>query len=179
MKSSTIDKIEEAIREYNTKWQTLLQSVENSEFFSSLVPTAIGWKVKDQTEYQQMYQELHRLSDITVETWMNERWIAKMHLKDHQLSNGVEIIKIMQIRPGSEDPLGLDHMDFYFSESFDAEKILQSEKLKWSKESNDILAGYEWLSVWFEDTEAKLKPGTVLDTITERFNQLNQHLTTK
>lgn len=176
MDSPVIREIEKALSIYNKKRQTLISNAEDKKFFEALKPTAIGWKVADQAKYQKIYQELRESSDFIVETWMNERWIAKIHLKDRPLSNGVKIIKIMQIRPGSEDPLGLDHIDFYYSKDIDAKAVLTTENIKWSQESNDILSGYQWLSVWFEDTEAKLKAGTVLDTIGEQFKQLNKSI---
>ncbi|MEJ0072928.1 MAG: hypothetical protein WDN27_02465 [Candidatus Saccharibacteria bacterium] len=57
---------------------------------------------------------------------MNGRWIAKVQLKDAALSNGVTIIKIMQRRPGSEDAVGLDHVDFYSPEVESAESAAQA-----------------------------------------------------
>jgi hypothetical protein len=166
-----------AVEYYQAKWQNFIQQRSNQKFFKGLQPVTVGWKVADRQEYDRLYGELHEACDIIVETFMNGRWIAKMHLKDAQLTGGIEIIKIMQRRSGSNDALGLDHVDFYCPEAENAPEILKSEtNLKWTKESNDAVKNYGWISVWFAGTEAKLKAYTVLDTVTQELRQLNREV---
>lgn len=170
------EEIQAAYETYQQKWQTLVAGRQNKHFFEELKPVAIGWKVADESAYKAAVAELHGAADKIIETWMNERWVAKIHLKDRNVE-GVEIIKIMQRRPGSEDALGLDHVDFYSDAVKAAEGILENEtELKWSWENNDIIAGYDWLSVWFDGTEAKLKSDTVLDIIGLELKELNEKI---
>lgn len=104
--------------------------------------------------------------------------MAKLHLKDAKLANGAELVKVLQRRPGSTDAVGLDHVDFFSPEVAGAEPILKQETdLKWTWESNDVIAGYDWISVWFDGTEAKLKSDTVLDIIQAELKELNAKLT--
>lgn len=175
-----IDELNVALKDYRKKWQTLVEARNNKQFFEGLKPTAIGWKTTDRAEYDRLCAELHDLSGHIVETWMNGRWTAKFHLRDSKLTgfgNDIEIIKIMQRRPGSTDAVGLDHVDFYSEEVVNAEPILHNEpNLKWSNETNDIIAGYGWISLWFDGTEAKLKNGTVLDIICAELQEVSSKI---
>jgi hypothetical protein len=172
-----IDELNQAIEAYKDKWQKLVDERKDKAFFAALKPTAVGWKVADRAEYDRLYAELHDQCDITLETWMNRRWIAKMHLRDQHLGEGIEIIKLMQRRPGSSDAVGLDHLDFYSPMLSEVERVLTDETdLKWTQESNDIIEGYNWISIWFAGTEAKLKHDTVLEICVAELNELNRHI---
>lgn len=173
-----LDEVNKALETYGQKWQSLTGNRTDKDFFETLKPTAIGWKVTDRTEYDRVIADLHDQADHIVEVWMNGRWIAKVHLKDTKLTNGVEILKVMERRPDSTDAVGLDHVDFYTSiEPAQCEKLLTAETdLKWSKETNDVIAGYGWLSVWFDGTEAKIKSDTVLDIIRAELTELNKKI---
>jgi hypothetical protein len=172
-----LDKLNEALQDYDQKWQKLIAGRTDHAFFEALKPTAVGWKTTDRAEYDRLLAELHDQADNVAEIWMNGRWVAKLHLKDVRLTNGVEIVKIMQRRPGSTDAVGLDHVDFYGPEVAQMERILTSEPgLKWSRENNDILAGYDWLSIWFDGTEAKLKHETVLQIVRAELAELDKRI---
>jgi len=172
-----IDELNKAIEEYQVKWDKLIEERSDKAFFQALKPTAVGWKVVNRAEYDQMCAELHDQTDQIIETWMNGRWIAKLHLKDAKLSNGIEIIKIMQRRSSSADAVGLDHLDFYSPNVVNGEEILTKEPgLKWTRENNDVIEGYDWLSIWFDGTEAKLKSDTVIDIIIAELDILNKRL---
>lgn len=171
-----IEELNAAIETYHAKWNKLVMARKDKVFFEQLKPVAVGWKVADRAEYDRMYAELHDRADKIIETWMNGRWIAKVHLKD-ALDCGITLVKIMERRPGSSDALGLDHLDFYSPAVKDAEGILKQEPdLKWSWENNDVVEGYDWISIWFNGTEAKLKSGTVLDIIVAELNEINQQI---
>ncbi|HSX07643.1 MAG TPA: hypothetical protein VLG11_02010 [Candidatus Saccharimonadales bacterium] len=178
-----IDELNTALGDYRKKWQALIKTRQNKQFFEGLKPTAIGWKTTDRAEYDRLCAELHDLAGHIVETWMNGRWTAKFHLRDSKLTgfgSDIEIIKIMQRRPGSTDAVGLDHVDFYSEEVADAEQILQDEPdLKWTNETNDIIAGYGWISLWFNGTEAKLKSDTVLDIIRAELQEVSDKIKSK
>jgi hypothetical protein len=172
-----LEQLNTELESYFAKWQALIAERKNNEFFSTLKPIAAGWKVADKAEYDRVYDALRLDCDKIVETWMNGRWIAKMHLKSTTLPGSVSIIKLMQRRPGSDDALGLDHVDFYGEQVAEAETMLKVEgDLKWTTENNDAVVGYEWISIWFDGGEAKLKAGTVVDIVVQELQELSQHL---
>lgn len=172
-----IDELDTATRDYQTKWRVLVEGRTDKAFFETLKPTAAGWKTADREEYRRLIAELHDHTDHVIETWMNGRWIAKLHLRDRRLAGDIEIVKIMQRRPGSADAVGLDHVDFYTPEFARAEETLKSEPdLKWSWESNDVIENYDWLSIWFDGTEAKIKGDTVLDIVVAELGTLNEKI---
>lgn len=166
-----------ALDEYFGKWRALIgarQDERNKEFFDRLKATAVGWKVADFDEYARLLQEWRGACDIIVEKWMNERWVAKLHLKDTTLSGGIEIIKLMQRRPGSEDQPGLDHVDFLCMEETNAKAILEEENdIRWTEEEN---GNCEWTSLWFDGTEAKLRSATVLDVVRQDLLEVNNKI---
>jgi hypothetical protein len=173
-----IDEVNKLLDMYEQNWQKLIAVRHERQFFASLKPTAVGWKVEDRAEYDKLVAVLHDQAGHIMETWMNGRWIAKFHLKDTVLSNGAQIIKIMERRPDSTDAPGLDHVDFYTPDIKLAESVLKSEAdLRWTWESNDIIEGYDWLSVWFDGTEAKLKSDTVFDIVAAELTALSAMIT--
>ena len=173
-----IDELNAAIETYWAKWRALAETRADKQFFEGLRPTAVGWKFEDRSAYDIWLRALHDQCDFVVETWMNGRWIAKLHLRDDvRLARGIEVIKLMERRPGSRDALGLDHLDFYGPSIEETERILRGEpNLKWSRENNSAVQRHDWLSVWFEGGEAKLKPDTVLDIVCFELQEINKNL---
>ena len=153
-----IDELTAAIREYQTKWQALVAERDNKAFFESLKPTSVAWKTTDLADYDAKMAELRDMCDQIFVVWMNDRWIAKLHLKDAILPMNLRIIKLMQRRPDSTDAVGLDHVDFYTPDGGTIEPTLKKEpNLKWNYEKNNA----EWHSVWFAGTEAKIRDDTI------------------
>jgi hypothetical protein len=172
-----IDELNQKLQEYSDNWEKLVAGRSDKQFFSNLKPVAAGWKVADEAEYKKLYNELRTQCDRIVETWMNGRWIAKMHLKDTKLTGSIEIVKLMQRRPNSGDALGLDHVDFYSPAVLRAEEVLAKETgLKWTHESNDVVDNYDWISIWFNGTEAKLKAGTVIDIVITELQEIGDRI---
>jgi len=170
----------QALKTYLEKWEQLVAQTQNQEFFQSLKPVTVGWKVSDHHDYVKLYEELREHCDMTVEKWMNQRWIAKLHLRNTTLAGGIEVIKLMERRPASTDSVGLDHVDFYSPAVTRAEAILSAEPdLRWTHEENDTVAGYNWISIWFNDTEAKLKSDTIYDVLTTELQEINEHIKNK
>lgn len=150
-----------ATEKYLSRWRQLVTERRDINFFNELQPTAVAWKVPDAAEYDRLCAELRGQCDLVISSWMDERWITKLHLKDAKLEGGIEIIKIMQRRPNSADALGLDHVDFYSPGVAQADVVLKQEPdLKWNHETN----GASWISIWFDGGEAKLRTDTVLDS---------------
>lgn len=151
-----IDELSTAITDYKTKWEALVAERSDRVFFESLKPTSVAWKTEDLADYDARMAELRDLCDQIYVVWMNERWIAKLHLKEGVLPWNLRVIKLMQRRPGSTDTVGLDHVDFYTTK--EVEPILKKESnLKWNFEKNSC----QWHSVWFAAGEAKLRNDTI------------------
>lgn len=168
------DELNQKIDEFLGKWQGLVAQRKNKDFFERLKPSAAGWKVADLAEYDRCKNEWRGACDLIFENWMNDRWIAEMHLKDTKLSGGIEVIKLMQRRPGSSDAAGLDNIDFMDMEETNTKVVLAEETgLKWTEEKNGLCA---WTSIWFEGTEAKLREGTVLDVAIDEIQAVNNKI---
>ncbi len=151
-----IDEITKALQDYQQKWQAEVANRQDKAFFEALKPTACAWKVADPDDYIAKMLELRNLCDQVFDVWMNERWIAKMHLRDQTLPMGLSVIKLMLRRPGSTDALGLDHVDFYTAAPI--EPTLKKEpNMTWQFENN----GAPWYSVRFAAGEAKLRNNTI------------------
>ena len=154
------DEYNTALKTYMQKWQRLAAARSNKAFFEGLQPTAFGWKVSDTAEFDERAQVLRDMSEQAHLGWVNERWLATFYLNE-PLENGVRLVKLMERRPGSTDAVGLDNVDFLLAENVDAKAVLAAEPdLQWTEEMNGDHC--QWLSVWFDGTEAKLRRDTVL-----------------
>lgn len=170
-----IDEIGAAITAYQSKWQTLVGARKDKQFFAGLLPTSVGWKVKETADFDRVVSELRDLCDHVLIVRMNDRWVAKLLLHESTLPWKIPIIKILQLRPGSTDATGMDHIDFYTKlPEEQIEAALAREDIKWSHEENR--PGYTWASVWFDGTEAKIKDYTILDIQTQELNTLSKHI---
>lgn len=170
------EEINTAIDIYQAKWQKLLAGRKDKAFFDGLKPTAVAWKVEDFPELQRRFHELRDFCDQIHLGWLNERWLATMHLRgDAKLGQGLEVIKLMQRRPNSKDAIGLDHMDFLIPEGMDVKAVLTAEKdLKWTEEMNGEFC--KWISIWFDGTEAKLRSDTTLDVCIAEMQDINERI---
>lgn len=153
-----IDELRTALQQYQNEWRALVAERANVAFFENVKPTAVAWKTEDIADYDARMAELRDLCDQIFVVWMNERWIAKLHLRENILPWNLRIIKIMQRRPGSTDKPGLDHVDFYTPDGDTIEPALKGEPdLKWNYEKNNAA----WYSVWFAGGEAKIRKDTI------------------
>jgi hypothetical protein len=170
-----IEDLNTALADYKEKWQGLVEARTNKQFFIALRPTAVAWKTVDRAQYDKILAELHELSDIVVENWWDGRWIAMVHLRDIKLAEGIETIKLMQRRPNSKDATGIDHVDFYSPHVANVEEVLEHEpNLNWSHE---VGGSVEWASVWFAETEAKLRTHTIIDSCMRDLAAVNKRIT--
>jgi len=169
------DEINQALGEYRAKWKLLVSGRDDKDFFEKLRPTAVGWKTEDLAAFDGVFAELRGQCDQIHVAWINERWLATMHLKSSELDWEISIIKLMQRRPGSSDAIGLDHVDFLMPDAIEAQKVLENEpKIKWTHETNNPHCS--WLSIWFANTEAKLRNDTVLDVCIAELRETNSRL---
>lgn len=171
-----MEELNTAIDIYNAKWQKLVAARRNKRFFEQLKPTAVGWKTEDFVDFQGRFHDLRDDCDQIHLGWINDRWIATMHLKDGgQLGLDLRVIKLMQRRPDSTDAVGLDHIDFLIPENVDAPTILAAESgLSWTDEKNGQFC--KWISLWFENTEAKLRTDTVVGVAIAELQAINKNL---
>ncbi len=168
-----MEEINNAINGYMGKWQGFVAQRKNKDLFERLRPTAVGWKVADLAEHDRVVNELRGACDQVLSIWMNGRWITKLHLRESQLNGGIEIVKVMQRRPDSQDALGIDHLDFMDMEETNTKAILEEEGVKFTEEENGKCV---WTSIWFDDTEAKLRRGTVLDVVIAELDETNNKI---
>ena len=157
-----ITEITEGLETYTAAWQEWVGQRTNKPFFEGLLPTSVAWKVADLAAYNMAVSALQPLSDQMHAAVVNERWLATFHMRN-PLPGGVQLIKLMQLRPGSQDAIGLDHMDFYTPIADDelANRLRAEANLKWQLEASNKFCS--WYSVWHKGGEAKLRTQTVLD----------------
>lgn len=176
-----IDELNAAVADFQKKWQDVVAEREDKTFFEKLRPTAVAWKAEDLSDFDTRFAELRDLADHIHMGWINERWLATFHLREATLVDGITVVKLMQRRPGSTDATGLDHVDFYFKpdslpENTKAKDILEKEpNLKWSEEFNGDHC--EWLSIWFEGTEAKIRSNTTVDVCIDELRAVANQIT--
>ena len=170
-----VEELSAAIDGYKAKWDTLIQEAGDKVFFDGLMPTSVGWKTEDIEDFNSRFAALRDLSDQVHLGWVNDRWLATFHLKDVVLPWGLTVVKLMQRRPGSSDATGLDHLDFYFNPGkVKAKDVLQNEAIKWTEEKNGDHC--KWISIWFADTEAKVRSDTVLEVCAQELKDIEKQL---
>lgn len=169
-----IEELQTEIGKYWNKWEKL--GIDHP-FLVSVRPTSVAWKTKDLADFDVRFAELRELCDQVHVASINDRWIATMHLKPFELPHGLEVIKLMQRRPGSTDATGLDHLDFLIRGDGAIKKQLETSNLKWSEEMNGDHC--KWLSIWFDGTEAKLRSNTVIETCIDELREVDRSLIDK
>jgi hypothetical protein len=170
-----VEELNEAIGEYRSKWQVVLDSRQDKVFFEALRQTAVGWKVVDMADFDSRFADLRDRCDQIHFGWVDERWLVTLHVKDDALFWGLKVIKLMQRRPGSTDATGLDHVDFLVPKDTDIKSKLQTEQaLEWNEEFNGDHC--KWISIWFDGTEAKLRKDTVLQVCADEMLDYQRRL---
>ena len=125
------------------------------------MPTTCSVKVDSK---HLLYQILEGNSDIIEQMHVgtvNDRYIASAALTVPHY--GLPILKILERRPGSSDPIGLDSIDYLYADLDKAFELLQAAGLPVEKENNDMHA---WLSLRFGENkqfEAKITDHIVLE----------------
>jgi hypothetical protein len=170
-----LEELHAAINDYTMKWQGFAKNRQDIGFFEKIQPTAVGWKTEDLTDFIARFDELQALCDQVHLGWVDERWLATMHLRDEALPQGITLVKLMQRRPESTDATGLDHIDFLLPNGTDAKVVLQAEsEVEWTEEFNGDHC--KWISIWFDNTEAKLRSDTVLQVCADEMLDLQESM---
>lgn len=168
-----VDELQRNLEAYLESWADLTARTNNPEYFSSLKPTALGWKFEDRAAALAAADALRDACDQIHYGWVNERWLITLHLKDTTLPGGIRLIKYMERRPGSTDKVGLDHVDFYSSEPV-LEHVKNEPGLTWNEEVNGEHC--KWISVWFDAGEAKLRTDTVLKVCADELRDYENNI---
>ena len=155
-----VDELREKVITYLDAWAEVTEQRHNKEFFEKLQPTAVGWKVTNRAELMDAFNELRDACDQIHFGWVNERWLVTMHFKELLLPGNIAVLKLMERRPGSTDPVGLDHVDFYAGGAQVKAALSDETDLRYNEEKNGEHC--KWISVWFEQGEAKIRNDTVL-----------------
>lgn len=170
-----VDELREKVITYLDEWAVLSEERQNKTFFASLKPTAVGWKATDRKELMDQVNELRDMCDQIHFGWVNERWLVTLHLKDMLLPGNITVLKLMERRPGSTDPVGLDHVDFYAGGADVKEALKDETDLRYEEERNGEHC--KWISVWFNGGEAKLRNDTVLKVCADEMMEFEQKIT--
>ncbi|MGF7228668.1 MAG: hypothetical protein ACQR33_01660 [Candidatus Saccharibacteria bacterium] len=168
-----LDELQKGLETYLNGWRQFAKQRHNEQYFADLKPTAVAWKFTDRQELMQRVDEIRDLCEQIHFGWINERWAVCAYLKDDSLAEGVRIVKLMERRPGSTDPVGLDHVDFYTADA-DVKSHVEQEDIKWTEESNGQHCN--WISVWFEQGEAKLRTDTVFRVCADEMMEYEQRI---
>jgi hypothetical protein len=134
--------IETSLTAYREAWVATLQDA------ASLVlearATTLSLKVADKDAVLNMLSiNQKQIEQVHIGT-VNDRFIASVLLyKPYQ---GMPILKILERRPGSRDPLGLDSIDYLVEDLEHTFRLLRAAGLPVVKENNEVHA---WLSLRF------------------------------
>jgi hypothetical protein len=169
-----VDELRKNVIEYLDAWAVLSEERHNKAFFAKLKPTAIGWKFTDRAEVMERFNEIRDLCEQVHFGWINERWVICVYFKDLVLPGDIKVLKLMERRPGSHDPVGLDHIDFYAGGIDVAAALADEQDLRYAEEHNGEHC--KWISVWFDGGEAKLRNDTVLKVCADEMLEYEQRI---
>jgi hypothetical protein len=167
--------LDEALAAYDTAWKKLITDNELEDFAESAIATTIGWKVADK---HALFENMERLAGTTQQVHIgtvNGRFIASVVLKEPY--HGMYVIKILERRAGSDDPLGLDSVDYLVQNpTATYDRLSKARGCLVAKESND---NHAWLSLRFGDTreyEAKFVDHIVLKVAQQELAEREQEI---
>jgi hypothetical protein len=157
------------------KYYLKFESFIKKNRLANLEPVTIGWKVQDIDEYNETISKFLK-NDLVEQChigFVDSRYIASIVFKKPIFKN-VYILKLMQRRPNSTDPVGLDHMDLPVNSLEEMEKELENHNVSdWEYESNE---SHKWISVKFGGTEAKFVDHIVLDVCVKELRDVSTKL---
>lgn len=136
-------------------------------------PTAIGWKV---AQLDELHAIVATATDMSCElisiSMVDKRYIAVIVMQSEVA--GMKILKIMQRRPGSDDLLGLDHIDFFVDSPQEVARLIEDQSdLKVDYQSN---RAHQWISVDCDGREAKLVDHSVLKVNAQEIQDITRDL---
>ena len=150
-----------ALAAHEAAWQKLLAAHQLQELGKQAVATTLSWKVADKAAlFANLEDNAAAIEQVHIGT-VNDRYIASAALKEPFA--GLPILKLLERRQGSDDPLGLDSVDYLVPDLDQTFATCQTAGLNIVRENNDM---HDWLSLRFGDQdqfEAKITDHLVLD----------------
>jgi hypothetical protein len=138
-----------ALQRYKIAWRKLVEEYKLDDFTEYAIPTTLSWKVGDKGHlYEDLYKIRKETEQVHIGT-VNDRFIASVVLHE-PLDAELWIIKILERRATSTDPLGLDSIDYLVPNLQQTYDGLKAAGLYVVKEHNDV---HEWLSMRFGDND--------------------------
>jgi hypothetical protein len=150
-----------ALAAHETAWKKLLNEHQLQELSKQIAPTTLSWKVTDKAALFASLEDNAAAIEQFHTATVNDRYIASAVLKEP--CAGLAIFKVLERRSGSDDPLGLDSVDYLTDDMAGVFKLCRTAGLNIVEESNDMHA---WLSLRFgerDQFEAKITDHLVLD----------------
>lgn len=150
--------IQSALAAHNKAWHEIKTE---KELRTVGTPTTLSIKVVDKRTLFEMLEENASCIEQTHIGTVNDRYIASAALIEPY--EDLPILKVLERRPASSDPTGLDSVDYLVEDIEATFRELIAAGLPVVKESNDVHA---WLSLRFgpEDRfEAKFTDHVVLE----------------
>lgn len=155
------DSLKVALAEYQNAWKAfiVINHLEPLEHTMRLV--AISWKVEHKVA---LYGNLRLIGGQAEQVHIgtvNDRFIAMAVLKKEYA--GARIIKLLERRVGSQDPLGLDSLDYQVADLDITFDLLKAAGARVEKEENEV---HGWLSLRFgknHEYEAKFIDHSLID----------------
>lgn len=143
--------IQQPLKAYFEEWQNWCSQAQEFNF-GELHPMHVGWKVLDENAIGQKVAALLPFTEQGHIGTVDNRKIVLLALKD--AIENVPVLQIMQLRPGSSDPLGLDHVAFYCKDMEALQLVLKGSPYKWERQNNP---GHAWISMWFGENQREVK----------------------
>lgn len=163
-----------ALGDYRVAWKAFLVVHHLDVLEHVAVPTTLSWKVADKTELFTSLMALGAAVEQTHIGTVNGRFIASAVL--HEPYEGFAIIKLLERRAGSNDPLGLDSIDYLVKDVEAIYQLLKAAGAHVKREHNDMHA---WLSLRFGtrlEYEAKFTDHLVLAVAVKEMEQAHTRL---
>lgn len=146
-----MDQLQSALETYFAEWNAWAKHATHYEF-TQLKPMHAGWKVPDENALGTFMARTLQFTEQGHIGTVDDRKIALLVLK--QPVEHVPVLQVMQLRPGSKDTLGLDHVAFYCNNMADLQEALEVSPEKWEHQANP---GHQWISMWFGPSEREVK----------------------
>jgi hypothetical protein len=169
------DLLKTSLLSYEKAWKAFIVINHFESIESSWQRVAISWKVEHKVA---LYGNLRLIGDqaeqIHIGT-INDRFIAMAILKKPY--SGVRMIKLLERRPGSQDPLGLDSVDYRVDDLEKTYELLKAAGAHVEEQHNDW---HNWLSLRFgkdHEFEAKFMDHSLLNLVDKQLSTAKELLT--
>lgn len=163
--------IQGSLAAYHKAWQEIVRSWNYNDYG---VATTLSIKVADKvTLFQLLEVNADNIEQVHIGT-VDDRYIASAMLR--QPYENLPILKVLERRPGSEDLLGLDSIDYLVDSTEKVFERIQRAGLPIVKESNEV---HSWLSVRFgaaQQFEAKFTDHLVLEVAIKELRMTSEQL---